>query len=143
MLIDLDRFKQVNDTYGHEHGNDLLHQVGHRLAALDPPVALAAHLSGDEFALVVHGDDTDVETAAYAARQHICGHPYDIAGRQLTITASVGHAVAGPGMLPRDLLQAADHAMYLTKRRNGGDPTHDNPSNDTPPTPVTRYRDLR
>ncbi|SCL26096.1 diguanylate cyclase (GGDEF) domain-containing protein [Micromonospora nigra] len=142
VLIDLDRFKQVNDTYGHEHGNDLLHEVGRRLTALGPSVALAAHLSGDEFALVVHGDAGKVATAAQAAHRRISTLPYDIAGRQVTVTASVGYAVAEPDMLPRDLLQAADQAMYLAKRKRCGISAPD-PSHATPPGLLTRYRDLR
>ncbi|TDC66902.1 GGDEF domain-containing protein [Micromonospora sp. KC207] len=142
VLIDLDRFKQVNDTYGHEHGNDLLYEVGRRLETLGPPVILAAHLSGDEFALLIDGDRADVETAAHAAHHRISGAPFDIAGQQVTVTASVGHALAEPGMLPRDLLQAADQAMYLAKRTRSGIHGHD-PSHDTPPGLITRYRDLR
>ncbi|WP_433688007.1 GGDEF domain-containing protein [Micromonospora carbonacea] len=142
VLIDLDRFKQVNDTYGHEHGNDLLYEVGRRLETLGPPVVLAAHLSGDEFALLVDGDRADVEAAAHEAHHRISGTPYDIAGQQIAVTASVGHALAEPDMLPRDLLQAADQAMYLAKRTGSGTHGHD-PSHDTPPDVVTRYRDLR
>ncbi|MEU7923235.1 GGDEF domain-containing protein [Micromonospora zamorensis] len=142
VLIDLDRFKLVNDTYGHEHGNDLLHEVGRRLRALGPQVALAAHLAGDEFSLVVHGDDGEVEAAAEAAHGRISTLPYEIAGRQVVVTASVGYALAEPDMLPRDLLQAADQAMYLAKRKRCGIRAHD-PDHATPPGVVVRYRDLR
>ncbi|MBF9134723.1 GGDEF domain-containing protein [Plantactinospora sp. S1510] len=142
VLIDLDRFKQINDTYGHEDGNDLLYEVGRRLVDLGPAVVLAAHLSGDEFALVVHGDDTEVENAAQAARWRLSDRPYGIAGQQVSVTASVGYAVAEPHMLPRDLLQAADQAMYLAKRTRSGAHPHD-PRHSTPPGRVIRYRDLR
>ncbi|WP_428962234.1 diguanylate cyclase domain-containing protein [Micromonospora fluostatini] len=142
VLVDLDRFKLVNDIHGHEAGNDLLHEVGRRLATLGPPVALAVHLSGDEFALVVHGDHTDAATAAQAAHGRISASPYGVANQQITLTASVGYATAAPGMLPRDLLHAADQAMYLAKRTRGGAHPHD-PIHDPPPGIVTRYRDLR
>ncbi|MFI7075066.1 GGDEF domain-containing protein [Micromonospora sediminicola] len=142
VLIDLDRFKLINDTHGHEHGNDLLHEVGLRLSALGPSVALAAHLAGDEFALVVHGDDTDVETAAQAAHRRISKLPCEIAGQQVTVTASVGYAIAAPGMLARDLLHAADQAMYVAKRKRCGLWAHD-PNHASPPGPTTRFRDLR
>ncbi|MEV6377657.1 GGDEF domain-containing protein [Micromonospora musae] len=142
VLIDLDEFKQVNDTYGHEHGNDLLHEVGRRLTALGPSVALAAHLAGDEFALVVHGHEGEVEAAAEAAHRRISKFPYEVAGRQVTVAASVGYAVAEPDMLPRDLLHAADQAMYLAKRKRSGVRAHDR-SHATPSEVVTRYRDLR
>ncbi|QDY11181.1 GGDEF domain-containing protein [Micromonospora sp. HM134] len=142
VLIDLDRFKQVNDTHGHEAGNDLLYEVGQRLVTLGPAVVLAAHLSGDEFALVVHGDAADVESAARAAHRSISGDPYDIAGRQVALTASVGYATAEPHMLPRDLLHAADQAMYLAKHVRGGPRAHD-PGRTPAPGAGVRYRDLR
>lgn len=142
VLIDLDRFKQVNDTYGHEHGNDLLHEVGRRLRSLGPAVALAVHLSGDEFALVVHGDRAGIEAAAQEAHRRVAERPYAVGGEQIRITASVGYAVAKPDMLPRDLLQAADQAMYLAKRAQSGTHAH-SPGRHTPSSPVTRYRDLR
>jgi diguanylate cyclase len=142
VLIDLDRFKQINDTYGHEVGNDLLYAVGRRLAGLGPSVALAAHLSGDEFALVIHGDDTDVEAAAQDAHRRLSHSPYDIAGRRIDITASVGYATAEPSMRPRDLLHAADQAMYLAKRTRSGAHPHD-PGHDRIRNTRTRYRDLR
>ncbi|QOC89702.1 GGDEF domain-containing protein [Micromonospora craniellae] len=142
VLIDLDRFKWVNDTYGHEHGNALLYQVGERLATLKPPAVLVTHLSGDEFAVVVHGDEAEVEEVAHAAYVLISGTPNTVDDQQLTLTASVGYAVAEPYMLPRDLLHAADQAMYLAKARRSGAHAHD-PSHHTPPGAVTRYRDLR
>lgn len=142
VFIDLDGFKEVNDTHGHEFGNDLLYEVGRRLATLGPPVALSAHLSGDEFAFVVHGDQADVEAAAQVARQRLSEHPYDIAGQQVSVAASVGYAVAEPYMLPRDLLHAADQAMYLAKSERSGLHSHD-PDRHIPPGPATRYRDLR
>ncbi|GGM28819.1 hypothetical protein GCM10011608_11980 [Micromonospora sonchi] len=142
VLIDLDRFKQVNDTHGHEAGNDLLYEVGQRLVTIGPPVALAVHLSGDEFALVVHGDHDDVETAAQAAHRRVADSPYNIEGQRIAITASVGYAAAEPHMLPRDLLHAADQAMYLAKRTPGSAHAHD-PGHDPTPDGGTRYRDLR
>ncbi|MEU5673023.1 GGDEF domain-containing protein [Micromonospora sp. NPDC047753] len=142
VLIDLDRFKQVNDTYGHEYGNDLLREVGRRLKTLGPSVAMAAHLAGDEFALVVHGDDGDVEAAAEAAHRSISELPYEIPGQQVIVTASVGYALAEPDMLPRDLLHAADQAMYLAKRTRSDVCAHD-PDHTTPQGIAIRYRDLR
>ncbi|WJK33142.1 GGDEF domain-containing protein [Solwaraspora sp. WMMA2065] len=140
VLVDLDRFKHVNDVHGHEHGNDLLTEVGRRLSAIGPPVVLAVHLSGDEFALAVHGDTADTAAAAHTAHRRISHRPYDIAGQQISLTASVGYAVAAPHMLSRDLLHAADQAMYLAKRASTGLHAHD-PARDTP-GPAARYRDL-
>ncbi|MFB6393557.1 diguanylate cyclase domain-containing protein [Polymorphospora lycopeni] len=142
VLLDLDRFKAVNDVLGHELGNDLLSEVGRRLSALPPPVALAVHLSGDEFALVVHGDGTDTDASARAAYDRIAGQAFDIAGRWVAVSASVGYAVAVPGMGARDVLHAADQAMYLAKRGEGGVCPY-TPDRDGDQTPPGRYRDLR
>ncbi|MBU8857748.1 GGDEF domain-containing protein [Micromonospora sp. WMMB482] len=119
-LLDLNDFKTVNDRLGHEVGNDLLQQVGRRLAGLPGPI-LAARLSGDEFALLVTGDREATETAAHAAWQAIAAHSIRVVNGDLSVTASVGHththySAAGP----RQLLHQADMAMYEAKRVDGG-----------------------
>jgi diguanylate cyclase (GGDEF)-like protein len=73
VLLDLDDFKTVNDTLGHETGNDLLTAVGHRLTALPSPVAVAARLSGDEFALLVDGGPHHIAAAAHPEHQRTPG----------------------------------------------------------------------
>ena len=113
VLLDLDAFKTVNDTYGHETGNDLLTAVGDRLARL--PVTVAARLSGDEFALLVHGWHEDTAAAAYAAWRAVTEQPIPVAGHTLRIHASVGFATAPVGVDPRQVLHHADLAMYEAK----------------------------
>jgi len=117
VLLDLDRFKTVNDTYGHEAGDDLLAQVGARLAALAPPVVLAARLSGDEFALLVYGAPAEVQAAAQAAWHAVRAAPAMLGDYPVAVQASVGYADARPGGNPRDLLRNADVAMYRAKTR--------------------------
>jgi diguanylate cyclase len=117
VLLDLDRFKTVNDTYGHEAGNDLLGQVGARLAVLPPPVALAARLSGDEFALLVYGNPADVQAAAHAAWHAVRAAPGRLGHHTVPVQASVGYACARPGSTPPDLMRDADLAMYRAKTR--------------------------
>ena len=142
VLIDLDRFKRSTTPTVTSTAMTCCTRSVAAWTGLGPSVALAAHLAGDEFALVVHGDDGEVETAAEAAHRRISTLPYEIAGRQVIVTASVGYALAEPDMLPRDLLHAADQAMYLAKRKRCGIRAHD-PDHATPPGIVIRYRDLR
>ena len=119
VMLDLDDFKTVNDTFSHEIGNDLLTAVGLRLADLRPPVQLAARLSGDEFALLVAGDEEQTRACARAAWRAITSTPIPIADRtDWRINASVGYTT--DGATPRDLLRHADAAMYQAKQAGGG-----------------------
>ncbi len=121
LCVDLDRFKAVNDTLGHGHGDDLLKQVSARLAGCVRPGDLVARLGGDEFAVLVH--DTDGATAASVAQRIIdrVALPYDLGGHNAMVGASIGIAAA-----PRDgadgtaLLKAADLAMYRAKADGRG-----------------------
>ncbi|XVV10902.1 diguanylate cyclase domain-containing protein [Actinoplanes sp. CA-131856] len=119
VMLDLDDFKTVNDTLGHEAGNDLLTAVGLRLAELPAPVRLAARLSGDEFVLLVAGDTEQTRACARAAWRAITSTPIPIADRaEWQITASVGYTTTGAS--PHGLLRGADEAMYQAKRAGGG-----------------------
>ncbi len=141
VLLDLDKFKTINDRYGHEAGNDLLTEVGRRLAAQPPPVVVAARLSGDEFVLVVRGDPTAVRAAAVAAWHAIRAAPGRLGEHAVAIHASVGHAYAQPGGNPRGLIRAADEAMYRAKTPapHGPGPRPAHPAPD--PKPPGRCRD--
>ena len=120
VLLDLDDFKTINDTLGHETGNDLLTAVGRRLARLPAPVTLAARLSGDEFALLVHGDADTVATAARHAWQAISTHRITAGPHDILVRASAGYAAARLGLGVRDLLHHADQAMYAAKTSPNG-----------------------
>jgi diguanylate cyclase (GGDEF)-like protein len=131
VLLDLDDFKTINDTLGHETGNDLLTAVGRRLARLPAPVALAARLSGDEFALLIHGDADATAAAAHRAAKainttHIAVSPHDI-----PVRASAGYATAHLGLGVRDLLHHADQAMYAAKTSTSGVAAYSPTSSDT------------
>ncbi|MEV7267919.1 GGDEF domain-containing protein [Micromonospora aurantiaca] len=141
VLLDLDGFKAVNDTFGHEAGNDVLTEVGRRLAALPGPVRLVARLSGDEFALLVDGGPDDVAAAARAAWRAVGRHPVDLGDHALAVRASVGHVSAALGVGPRTLLHRADTAMYQAKQAGTG--VHGATTRHTEPPPGTRLRDLR
>jgi diguanylate cyclase (GGDEF)-like protein len=119
VLLDLDDFKTVNDTLGHETGNDLLTAVGHRLTALPGPV-VAARLSGDEFALLVDGGPHDIAAVAHRAQRAVSGTPIPVGGHAVAVRASVGYATASLCISGRRLLRHADQAMYLAKTSSTG-----------------------
>ena len=154
VLLDLDDFKAINDTFGHETGNDLLRAVGQRLAALEAPVVLAGRLSGDEFVLIVDGDPDQVAHTAHAAWAALVLRAFLLDTRTGTDTgvtarvrASVGHTQARLGISPRDLLREADQAMYRAKTTGANVRAH----TPTPATgdehparrPAPRFRDRR
>jgi diguanylate cyclase (GGDEF)-like protein len=118
LFVDLDRFKQVNDTYGHAAGDGLLVAVSDRLADLVRPGDTLARLYGDEFVLLCEDmrDRTDADTLADRVRGAF-DEPFRVGGTTLSISASVGIAFAGPGeQVSPGLLRRADSAMYDAKR---------------------------
>ena len=128
MLLDLDRFKEVNDTLGHHVGDLLLTQVGPRLeTGLVGHDSLICRLGGDEFALLVTGIEDD-ETAARLAQQvkNALREPFVIQGIALQIGASIGVAIYPVhGDTSHDLLRAADVAMYQAKQSGIGVAVYD------------------
>jgi diguanylate cyclase (GGDEF)-like protein len=147
LLLDLSRFKVINDRLGHAAGDELLRQVAARLAALPPPVRLAARLGGDEFVLTVHGGRRAATVAAHAAHDAIAGASFDLDGSAVTVTASVGAAPWRAGLDPATLLHQADQAMYTAKTTGSGLHVHDQPV-PVPPQwdadrPGVRIRDQR
>jgi diguanylate cyclase (GGDEF)-like protein len=121
LFIDLDRFKSVNDTLGHQVGDELLMAVSSRLTDVLRPGDTLARLSGDEF-VVVCGDLTgegQIESLATRLDAAIAT-PFDLAGSIVKVSASIGIAFAGHGNDPEKLLHRADVAMYQAKRDGGG-----------------------
>jgi diguanylate cyclase (GGDEF)-like protein len=122
LLLDLDRFKEVNDTFGHHYGDELLRQIGPRLSAVLRSVDTIARLGGDEFAVLlqdVNGveDATEVATALLTA----LSTPFHVEGVDLDVEASVGVVISGEhGRDPVVLMQHADIAMYIAKRQHLG-----------------------
>lgn len=117
LLLDLDRFKEVNDVLGHDTGDHLLTVVAHRLSACLPAGTTIARLGGDEFAVLLTGlpDDAETVVAATAHRLAIAiGNPVQLADALLTPRVSVGIALT-PAVAASDLLRCADTAMYAAK----------------------------
>ena len=122
MMIDLDRFKAVNDTLGHPVGDRLLMRVSERLKQLMSENEMVGRLSGDEFAVVVRDatDTAGIERLAQAIIDTV-SRPYEIDQNTLFIGASVGLAV-GPrdGRTAEMLIRSADLALYRSKDTGGG-----------------------
>jgi diguanylate cyclase (GGDEF)-like protein len=121
VLIDVDRFKQVNDSLGHPVGDQLLHALGTRLGQLVRAEDTLARMGGDEFVIVaegITGEEHAVEVAGRIAQAWSA--PFTVAGTTLHVEASTGVALSTPGMDPDALLANADAAMYRAKAgRNG------------------------
>src|SRR5687767_3395882 len=121
-LIDLDRFKNVNDTLGHPIGDALLRQVAERLKSVMGDHGQVGRLGGDEFKAVLPGS-VDMGLLESLARTLIeqVSRPYMIEGHRVTIGASVGIAIGDPGRTCADaLVRNADLALYAAKDAGRG-----------------------
>jgi diguanylate cyclase (GGDEF)-like protein/PAS domain S-box-containing protein len=126
LFMDVNGFKQVNDTHGHLMGDALLVAIARRLETGLRPFDTACRYGGDEFAVLLSAIDAPAQAVEIAARlQSILGAPYTIAGRDLPVTASIGGVVAGDEAQPEALIAAADAAMYRAKAAGGNRPVID------------------
>jgi diguanylate cyclase (GGDEF)-like protein/PAS domain S-box-containing protein len=116
MFIDLDNFKNVNDSLGHDAGDRLLQAAAQRLVKSTRPSDTVARLGGDEFAILLEGigSDTDVERVARSVSEAF-NRPLLLDGRETEATASIGVACSRPGDDAEQLLRNADIAMYGAK----------------------------
>ena len=117
LFIDLDKFKYVNDTYGHDIGDELLKQVALLLKGSVRQGDVVARLGGDEFMLIL-SELQSLDVAALIADKIVraISKPFMIQGREVRIGASVGVSVyPTDGTTPEDLIKAADNAMYTVK----------------------------
>ncbi|WP_455713738.1 EAL domain-containing protein [Streptomyces uncialis] len=127
LFLDLDGFKAVNDTIGHQAGDELLVQAARRLQDSVRQGDTAARLGGDEFAALIVGDGSSDQAAR---EQHIfeladrlrmtLSRPYPIGGNDVRVAASIGVAFAEPGVGEGELLRNADLAMYRAKAAGKG-----------------------
>src|SRR5664280_1909894 len=155
LLIDLDRFKEINDTFGHHCGDLLLTQVGPRLTAALREVDTVARLGGDEFAVllpdITHTSAAigvaDKLRAALESPFHIEGFDvegFDVEGLDLDVEASVGVVLSGEhGADATTLLQRADIAMYVAKSQNLGVFAYDPAVDGHSPAKLALLGDLR
>ncbi|UWP78997.1 GGDEF domain-containing protein [Dactylosporangium fulvum] len=120
LLVDLDDFKPVNDRLGHAAGDELLIGVAGRLVAAAGAEDTVVRLGGDEFAVVVAGGDAEVATHVAERIVAAVGTPFDIAGAEVCVGASVGVAVGDGTADGAQLLREADRAMYHVKQSGKG-----------------------
>ena len=130
LFIDIDRFKAVNDAYGHEMGDKLIRAIAAGLTTLAPEGSVVARLGGDEFGVLLTSRDS-AEEAPHTANMIIAfmGQPFDFDGRVAAVGASIGildgrHADAPPD----ELVRRADAAMYRAKKTGRNRYHHYDPS---------------
>jgi diguanylate cyclase (GGDEF)-like protein/PAS domain S-box-containing protein len=118
LVLDLDGFKVVNDSLGHAVGDRLLSAVARRLEACLRPSDTVGRLGGDEYGVLLEDLRDSAEAHSVAERIHdALREAFDLDGRPVFTTASIGIAVGGEGALPEGLLRDADTAMYRAKSR--------------------------
>ena len=147
LLLDLDRFKEINDALGHETGDRVLVDVARRLSERARPTDLVARLGGDEFAIVVH-DVADDDDAGVVADEllHAFDAPFEFDGMGLHVGASIGVSFSG-GQASDDnvtvLLQRADVAMYRAKASGAGWSAFGGADEENRPARLAMVSDLR
>ncbi len=122
LLLDLERFKEVNDTFGHHYGDELLRQIGPRLAGRLREVDTVSRLGGDEFAILLQ-DVKSVDVAVEVAATLLAAleAPFHVEGVDLDVEGSIGVVVSGEhGQNVISLIQHADIAMYVAKTQHLG-----------------------
>jgi diguanylate cyclase (GGDEF)-like protein len=118
MMIDIDRFKKLNDVFGHQTGDRALQHVAALLRALVPPDSLLARYGGEEFSLLVsNAQVADVRSLARKIRVAVESNPLPLPdGRELRITASLGAAISMESEIGEQTLARADAALYASKQ---------------------------
>lgn len=122
LLLDLDRFKMINDTYGHHTGDDLIVEIGQRLSALLRPEDAVGRLGGDEFVVVVNHLQDDRQITALCQQIIAClTTPVTLQGNRLWVGVSIGIALAPQhGTQRQELMRKADIALYAAKAEGRG-----------------------
>ncbi len=123
FYLDLDGFKLVNDSYGHDAGDEVLVAAAYRLRNLLRAQDTVARLGGDEFAIVAPRISQDGATELAARITRALGDPHFVHGHRICVPASVGVYVAAPGEATDAVIRYADEAMYAVKRRRPSRPT--------------------
>ncbi|NMO52348.1 EAL domain-containing protein [Actinoplanes sp. TBRC 11911] len=145
LLIDLDRFKEVNDTLGHHYGDQLLIQVARRMQGVLRRDEMVARLGGDEFAILLPGVTESKDVASVADRLHdALDQPFPLDGINLTVGGSIGAALCPEhGNTADELLQRADIAMYAAKTNRTGYMLFNASQDSSDPRKLTLASELR
>jgi len=145
LLLDLDRFKDINDTFGHPYGDALLTQVGPRLAGVLRDVDTVARLAGDEFVVLLPEVGSIADATGVAAKLRAALEtPFHVQGIDLDVEVSVGVVLSGEhGQDATTLLKHADIAMYAAKTQNLGMCVYDPAVDGHSPAKLALLGDLR
>jgi diguanylate cyclase (GGDEF)-like protein len=121
LYIDLDKFKQVNDNFGHDTGDLLLCEVARRINECVRESDTVGRVGGDEFVVLLNSIKLSEHASAVAEKiRQSLDQPFDLAGRQLSVSSSIGIAIYPEhGEEDRQLMRHADDAMYGAKRQGG------------------------
>ena len=125
LFLDIDDFKNINDSLGHAAGDEVLREVGSRLEDCMRPVDTAARLGGDEFAILIRESESELRSIEIAHRvMEVLSATVRLEGRDITLASSVGIAFSDQGMISaadaEELLRNADAAMYMAKESGKG-----------------------
>ena len=145
MLLDLDRFKEVNDRLGHHHGDDLLRQIGPRIASVLRSSDTVARLGGDEFAVLLpNADGAEAGSEVAAKIREALAVPFSVSGMELEAGASIGLACFPEhGQDIETLMRRADAAMYAAKQARSGAELYESERDDQGADQVALAGDLR
>ena len=119
FLLDLDGFKAINDSLGHETGDQLLKQVAIRFSRALPPTALIARLGGDEFGIIADISEAEAIELSQGILATL-SYPFLVANKEVRIGVSIGITCFMPDLSTSELLQRADEMMYEAKRSKDG-----------------------
>lgn len=116
LFADLDRFKSINDSFGHALGDRLLIEIAARLRASSPADSVICRLGGDEFVVLTATQNANAAQAAGDRLRDALDQPFKLGNHQVRCTASIGVVLSQPGESADHLLRTADHAMYRAKQ---------------------------
>ncbi len=117
LMMDIDRFKDINDTFGHEVGDRALVEVAKVLRATSRATDAIGRWGGEEFLYVTSGELPAAEAQAERIRQAVAAFPFGSPDLDLRVTVSIGATEFAPGDRPQDLIDRADRLMYQAKRQ--------------------------
>jgi diguanylate cyclase (GGDEF)-like protein len=144
MMLDLDRFKEVNDTLGHHAGDALLIEFSRRMSALLEPGDMLARLAGDEFAILCRRPDAEAIVDVARGCVDAGGRPVVLDGLEIVVTVSVGVALANPNETdPLQPMRRADIAMYNAKWQRTGVEVYRDEIDRRTPARLSMLGDLR